>query len=143
MAQYGWCSFTHHGAAIVRDWNQSGCTWLKLSLARILKWGGSTSPNGQPWPVSLRLTPRPPSSCKSRPHFVYLHQNKFLQSLRPDYEHTYIGERSKKAIVDYALRMAGPPVQEIKKADSVENLKKQNQLFFVYVGKRKGWYHKT
>lgn len=62
--------------------------------------------------------------------------------MRPEYEHTYSGERSKKAIVDYALRMAGPPVQEIKKAESVENLKKQNQLFFVYVGKRKGWYQK-
>ncbi|KAL1513223.1 hypothetical protein ABEB36_002659 [Hypothenemus hampei] len=61
-----------------------------------------------------------------------------IKFLKPDYEHTYNGERSKEAIVNYALRMAGGPVQDVRQVDSIDRLKKQNQLFFMYVGKPKG-----
>ncbi|XP_066257777.1 protein disulfide-isomerase TMX3 [Euwallacea similis] len=62
-----------------------------------------------------------------------------IKFLRPDYEHTYNGERTKKALVDYALRMAGPPVQEIRQMESIDKLRNQSQLFFLYVGDREGF----
>ncbi|KAF7273179.1 thioredoxin-related transmembrane protein 3 [Rhynchophorus ferrugineus] len=61
-----------------------------------------------------------------------------IKFIKPDSEHTYYGDRTKEAIVGYALRMSGPPVQEVTKSESINNFKNMNQLFFMYVGKREG-----
>ncbi|XP_050299858.1 protein disulfide-isomerase TMX3 [Anthonomus grandis grandis] len=61
-----------------------------------------------------------------------------IKFIKSDEDHTYTGERTKEAIVDYAMRMAGPPVQEVRQPDSVNRLKSQNQLFFMFVGQREG-----
>lgn len=61
-----------------------------------------------------------------------------IKFIKPDGEHTYHGDRSREAIVNYAMRMAGPPVQEVTRTESIVTLKNQNQLFFMYVGKREG-----
>lgn len=41
-------------------------------------------------------------------------------------------------IVNFAIRMSGPPVQHITRPESLVNIKNMNQLFFMYVGERKG-----
>ncbi|CAG9768012.1 unnamed protein product [Ceutorhynchus assimilis] len=61
-----------------------------------------------------------------------------IKFIKPQAEHMYTGERTKEAIVDYAFRMAGPPVQEIKELQSVKKLKNDNKVFFIYVGHQKG-----
>lgn len=38
----------------------------------------------------------------------------------------------------FAYRMSGPPVQLVTQIDSLDYLKAQNELFFVYVGQRNG-----
>lgn len=40
--------------------------------------------------------------------------------------------------MNFALRVSGPPVQQITRAESLENLKASNPLFFVYVGEHAG-----
>ncbi|XP_030749194.1 protein disulfide-isomerase TMX3 [Sitophilus oryzae] len=61
-----------------------------------------------------------------------------IKFLKPDSEHTFYGDRSKDVLVNYAIRMSLPPVQEITKSDVLNNLKNENQLFFMYIGKREG-----
>ncbi|ERL86794.1 protein disulfide-isomerase TMX3 [Dendroctonus ponderosae] len=61
-----------------------------------------------------------------------------IKFITPDSEHTYTGDRTLEALVNYGKRMAAPPVQEVRKVDSVAALKKANQLFFMYVGEREG-----
>lgn len=34
--------------------------------------------------------------------------------------------------------MAGPPVQEVTRSESLTNIKNMNQLFFMYVGSQEG-----
>lgn len=41
-------------------------------------------------------------------------------------------------IVNFAIRMSGPPVQHVTRPESLANIKNMNQLFFMYVGDRKG-----
>ncbi|KAK9892618.1 hypothetical protein WA026_020996 [Henosepilachna vigintioctopunctata] len=51
---------------------------------------------------------------------------------------TFHGDRNKDDIINFALRMAGPPVQEVLRPESLANLKNMNQLFFMYVGEQEG-----
>lgn len=37
-------------------------------------------------------------------------------------------------MVNYALRMAQPPVQKVSYTDSIENLKDSHEIFFGYIG---------
>ncbi|XP_012274366.1 protein disulfide-isomerase TMX3 isoform X2 [Orussus abietinus] len=67
--------------------------------------------------------------------------------LKGDQEFVYNGDRTRDEIVKFALRLTGPPVQEITKTQSFEILKRDRDLYFLYVGETSGplWelYHKT
>lgn len=58
--------------------------------------------------------------------------------LNGEIQYTFKGDRTKEEIVNFALRVSGPPVQQITRAESLENLKASNPLFFVYVGDHAG-----
>ncbi|XP_059489335.1 protein disulfide-isomerase TMX3 [Neocloeon triangulifer] len=51
---------------------------------------------------------------------------------------TFRGDRTKQDIVDFALRVSGPPVQRITRPESIANLRKAISLFFVYIGPYEG-----
>lgn len=59
-------------------------------------------------------------------------------SLKDDQEYTYHGDRTREEIVKFALRLSGPPVQEITKPESFNTIKKDRDLYFLYVGDRSG-----
>lgn len=59
-------------------------------------------------------------------------------SIKKEEEHTFYGDRTREDIVNFALRMSGPPVQQITRPESLTNLKNLNQLFFMYVGPQEG-----
>ncbi|KAL3284206.1 hypothetical protein HHI36_018370 [Cryptolaemus montrouzieri] len=61
-----------------------------------------------------------------------------IKFITHDNDFTYHGDRNKEDIINFALRMAGPPVQEVTRAESLSNLKNMNQLFFMYVGEQEG-----
>lgn len=58
-------------------------------------------------------------------------------------EFVFRGERSKDELVHFALRMSGPPVQQVTRVESFEVLKTNNAVFFVYIGTQSGpiWEH--
>lgn len=58
----------------------------------------------------------------------------FYYSIKGEEDHTFHGDRTKDDIVNFALRMSGPPVREITRSDSMIDIKSKNQLFFMYVG---------
>jgi thioredoxin domain-containing protein 10 len=58
--------------------------------------------------------------------------------LKGEFQYTFKGDRTKEEIVNFALRVSGPPVQQITRSESLENLKASNPLFFVYVGDHEG-----
>ena len=57
----------------------------------------------------------------------------------------YKGERSRESMVDYAERMALPPIQVIGDASTIKEKMKIKQSFFLYVGENEGplwvWAH--
>ncbi|KAI4470271.1 protein disulfide-isomerase tmx3 [Holotrichia oblita] len=61
-----------------------------------------------------------------------------IKFIKGEEEHTFLGDRTKQDIVNFALRMSGPPVQELTRADSLTMIKGQNHLFFMYVGVQDG-----
>uniref|UniRef100_A0A348G611 Protein disulfideisomerase 3 n=1 Tax=Odontomachus monticola TaxID=613454 RepID=A0A348G611_ODOMO len=67
--------------------------------------------------------------------------------LKGEQEFMYHGDRTRDEIVKFALRLSGPPVQEITKTQSFDTIKRERDLYFLYVGDRSGvlWelYHKT
>lgn len=64
-----------------------------------------------------------------------------------DKEFIYHGDRTRDEIVNFALRLSGPPVQEITKTQSFDLIKEERDLYFLYVGEKSGtlwdFYHKT
>ncbi|XP_050675215.1 protein disulfide-isomerase TMX3-like isoform X2 [Leptidea sinapis] len=52
--------------------------------------------------------------------------------------HIYNGERVKEDMVNYAMRMAQPPIQKVSYADSIGNLKEIHEIFFGYIGEHHG-----
>ncbi|XP_034947121.1 protein disulfide-isomerase TMX3 [Chelonus insularis] len=67
--------------------------------------------------------------------------------LKGEQQFTYNGDRSREEIVKFALRLSGPPVQEITRTQSFETLKNERDIYFLYVGEQIGplWeiYHKA
>lgn len=57
-----------------------------------------------------------------------------IMFLKDDLQFTFRGDRTKEEIVNFALRVSGPPVQHITKMDSLDHIKSKYQLFFLYVG---------
>lgn len=57
----------------------------------------------------------------------------------------YKGERSRESMVDYAERMALPPIQVIGDPSTIKEKMKIKQSFFLYVGENEGplwvWAH--
>jgi len=58
--------------------------------------------------------------------------------LNGEFQYTFNGDRTKEEIVNFALRLSGPPVRQITRAESLDNLKASNPLFFVYIGDNAG-----
>lgn len=58
--------------------------------------------------------------------------------LKGDQEYSYHGDRTREEIVKFALRLSGPPVQEITKPQSFFTIKKERDLYFLYVGDKSG-----
>lgn len=67
--------------------------------------------------------------------WVFFFFNKHC-SLKGEQQFTYNGDRTKEEIVKFALRLNGPPVQEIKKTESFDTIKRDRGLYFLYVGER-------
>lgn len=61
-----------------------------------------------------------------------------IKFIKPDGDYIFHGDRTKEDIVNFAIRMAGPPVQEVTRSESLTNIKNMNQLFFMYVGSQEG-----
>lgn len=64
--------------------------------------------------------------------------NEINFSIKGEEEFIFNGDRTKEDIVNFAIRMSSPPVQDITRPESMTNLKLNNNLFFVYVGQRDG-----
>lgn len=60
------------------------------------------------------------------------------RSLKGNQQHVYTGDRTNDALLSYARRMSGPPVQLVTRAESMDALRAQHELFFVHVGQRSG-----
>ncbi|KAL0271501.1 UNVERIFIED_CONTAM: hypothetical protein PYX00_008580 [Menopon gallinae] len=58
--------------------------------------------------------------------------------IKGDAEFVFKGDRTKEEMVNFALRLSGPPVQRITRSESVSHIKTINELFFVYVGQSQG-----
>lgn len=58
--------------------------------------------------------------------------------IKGNMEYTYSGDRNKDELVDYALRMSGPPVQLVTRTESVDMLKGSHTIFFMFVGPQEG-----
>lgn len=59
-------------------------------------------------------------------------------SIKGHQEYIYTGDRIKEELIPYALRMSGPPVQQVTLVESVDTIKSQNPIFFVFVGRQVG-----
>ncbi|XP_046396387.1 protein disulfide-isomerase TMX3 isoform X1 [Ischnura elegans] len=61
-----------------------------------------------------------------------------IMFLKGERKYVFKADRTKEEIVNFAIRMSGPPVQQITRPESIDNLKASNPLFFVYVGNPHG-----
>lgn len=61
-----------------------------------------------------------------------------MYSLKGEQEFVYHGDRTREEIVKFALRVSGPPVQEVTKPQSFDTIKRERDLYFLYVGERSG-----
>jgi hypothetical protein len=61
-----------------------------------------------------------------------------IHSFNGEFQYKFSGDRTKEEIVNFALRLSGPPVRQITRSESLENLKTSNPLFFIYVGDNAG-----
>ncbi|SPP87017.1 protein disulfide-isomerase TMX3 [Drosophila guanche] len=61
-----------------------------------------------------------------------------IMFIKGNMEFTYNGDRSRDELVDYALRMSGPPVQLVTRTESVDMLKGSHTIFFMFVGQQEG-----
>lgn len=71
-------------------------------------------------------------------HYFKVQGYPTIMFIRGNNEYSYNGERSKEELVHFALRMAGPAVQQVTRVESFEILKANNPIFFIYVGKQSG-----
>lgn len=61
-----------------------------------------------------------------------------IKFIKGEEEHAFFGDRTKEDIVNFAVRMSGPPVQDVTRSDSLGTIKANNNVFFMYVGPREG-----
>lgn len=61
-----------------------------------------------------------------------------IHSLKGEQEFVYYGDPTRDEIVKFALRLSGPPVQEITRTQSFDTIKRERDLYFLYVGDRSG-----
>ncbi|XP_057666907.1 protein disulfide-isomerase TMX3-like [Diorhabda carinulata] len=61
-----------------------------------------------------------------------------IKLIKPEEDFTFEGEKATEEIINFAIRLAGPPVQQVTRTESLTNIKNMNQLFFMYVGEREG-----
>ncbi|CAD7003713.1 protein disulfide-isomerase TMX3 [Ceratitis capitata] len=61
-----------------------------------------------------------------------------IMFLKGNAKYVYNGDRTKEDLVDYALRMSGPPVQMVTRPESIDMLKGSHTIFFMYVGDQQG-----
>lgn len=61
-----------------------------------------------------------------------------FRSLKDDQKYMYEGDRTREEIVKFALRLSGPAVQEITKTQSFDTIKRERDLYFLYVGDKSG-----
>ncbi|EDW95468.1 protein disulfide-isomerase TMX3 isoform X2 [Drosophila teissieri] len=61
-----------------------------------------------------------------------------IMFIKGNMEFTYNGDRGRDELVDYALRMSGPPVQLVTRTESVDMLKGSHTIFFIFVGQQEG-----
>lgn len=59
-------------------------------------------------------------------------------SIKGHQEYVYSGDRTKEELLPYAMRMSGPPVQQVTRVESVDMLKSNNPIFFAFIGKQDG-----
>lgn len=69
--------------------------------------------------------------------YKFLHAS-LIYSLKGEQEFMYHGDRTRDEIVKFALRLSGPPVQEITRTQSFDTIKRDRDLYFLYVGDRSG-----
>lgn len=66
------------------------------------------------------------------------HQHHIFFSLTANNDYTFTGDRVKEEILNFAIRLAGPPVQPITTPESLAQYMNYNKLFFIYVGPPEG-----
>lgn len=62
----------------------------------------------------------------------------FIFSIKGHQEYIYNGDRTKEELLNFSLRLSGPPVKQVTRMESVDMLKTTNQIFFTFVGKQDG-----
>lgn len=61
-----------------------------------------------------------------------------IKFIKGNEDFTFDGDRTKEDIVNFGIRLSGPPVQELTRTDSMNNIKALHSLFFMYVGPHVG-----
>lgn len=61
-----------------------------------------------------------------------------LMFIKGDAEFVFRGDRTKEEMVNFAMRLSGPPVQRITRSESVTHIQTINEIFFVFVGDSQG-----
>lgn len=61
-----------------------------------------------------------------------------IMFIKNNQEFIYNGDRTKEDLIDYVLRMSGPPVQLVTRPESIDMLKTAHSIFFMYVGEQNG-----
>ncbi|KAL7291385.1 protein disulfide-isomerase TMX3 [Trichogramma pretiosum] len=61
-----------------------------------------------------------------------------IMFFKGDQQFVYNGDRTRDEIVKFALRLSGPVVQEVTRTTSFDTLKKDREVYFLYVGERSG-----
>jgi len=63
---------------------------------------------------------------------------KYFYSVKDGVEYVFKGDRTKEELLDFAIRLSGPPVQQITRIESIAHVKATNLIFFLYIGDYKG-----
>lgn len=56
--------------------------------------------------------------------------------LKHGQEFVFSGERSKDELLHFVMRLSGPPVQPVKRPESIDVLKQTNPVFFAFIGQQ-------
>lgn len=136
----------HHGVVIVNAPNRFGRTLLRHWSIRIFELAKSIVHDSLRPLNTSRFNLIRQYYCKCVSiwlHFAGCHCDHNLLllvtfSVKGHQEYVFTGDRVKEELLTFALRMSGPPVQQVQQIDSFNTLKTQNEIFFTYVGQRNG-----